>query len=167
MWKTISTLDEATLRKTLYHAAVCHTSHSAMLFQIFDLHHARIRAEHEAAVKAAKAKTARIKREQKKVLEFSQRVNWIEYYLFNDPIDRKPCRMTYTVVENKVKPRIAKTTAKATSPDTNFATRCNAPETLRKIAWVIADSPNHSGLGSNVVAVWEQDDCIKESKVRC
>jgi hypothetical protein len=52
-----------------------------MLFQIFDLHHARIREEQEAAVKAQKAEAARIKREKTKVVDFDHHYQMIDYWL--------------------------------------------------------------------------------------
>jgi hypothetical protein len=56
LMQTINTMNDTTLRATLFHAASGQIDYSQMLFQIFDLHHARLREEQEAAVKAQKPK---------------------------------------------------------------------------------------------------------------
>ena len=131
VWKTISVMDPQILREAVYHATMGNTTLPQMTFQILELHHARIRTEAEEAAKTRKAQEARDKRERKKVIDFDSHYRQIDIWLSNDAIDRKPCRVAWGIYEDKIKPRIAKLTAKAVEPNTNFLSKCNALETLR------------------------------------
>jgi hypothetical protein len=70
LWQTITTLSPQTLQETLFNAATGQTSYSQILFQIFDLHHTRIRQENEDAAKTQKAELARQKARTKKSHRF-------------------------------------------------------------------------------------------------
>ncbi|KAF2872299.1 hypothetical protein BDV95DRAFT_593700 [Massariosphaeria phaeospora] len=160
LWKTISTLDETTMRNVLFHCTAGTLTHQQMLFQIFDLHHARLRKDDERAEAARKAEAARLKRKQTKVVDFDHHFRQIDWWLQNDPVDRKACRMVWNLYENKIKPRIFKIRDKASSPDTNFGTRCNGLETLRLIAESVCANAG-GAIGANMVSLFGHGDLIE------
>jgi hypothetical protein len=133
-----------------------------MLFQIFDLHHTRIRQQQEDAVKAQKAEAARQKRERKRIIDFDHHFRMIDHHLLNDPVNKSPASISYNVHTKKIKPRIAKIVEKATSAETNFTSRFNALETLSKVAEAVIVNSVASGVGINVMHYY-RDDCIEEA----
>jgi hypothetical protein len=90
-----------------------------MTFKVLNLHHTRVRAESEEAEKEQNSQQARHKRERKKIINFDHHYRQIDYWPSNYLVDRKSYRFAWGIYEDKIKPRIAKLTAKAAEPNTN------------------------------------------------
>jgi hypothetical protein len=58
-------------------------------------------------------------------------------------------------------PRIAKLTAEAGLPITNFPSKCNALETLRKIVEAMIINESESGVGCNIYPLVSTDECVE------
>jgi hypothetical protein len=87
----------------------------------------------------------------------------IDYWLLNDPVNRKGCRVAYNYYEQKIKPRIEKIREKGASPETNFQTRCNALGALVKVAEAIIVNSKLSNVGCNIQPLFFNDPCLEDA----
>lgn len=160
LWATICKTDMQTLSEIVYHATLASIDPQVSL-RVLNMHHTRIHNEAVAAEQARKAQEAREKRDRKKITDFDQHFRQIDWWVSNDPINRKACRTSYSIYE-KVAARITKIEEKATEATTNFASKCNALETLRKVVDTIC---RHSGgaMGIEIYTYLHDDRSIEDS----
>lgn len=156
-------MDPQILREAVYHATMCDLVLPQLSFQVLDLHYTRIRTEDEEAEKARKAQDAHDERERKKLVNFDHHYRQIDDWLSNDPIDRKSCCVAWVSTRTKFDRESPKLTAKAAEPNTNFLSKCNALETLRKTAEATVANERGSGVGCNIYPLLPTDECVKHS----
>ncbi|KXS96359.1 hypothetical protein AC578_3083 [Pseudocercospora eumusae] len=163
LWDTICKTDIQSLREIVYHATMANIDPQVSL-RVLNMHHTRIHNEAVQAEQARKTQELRDKRDRKKVIDFDQHFRQIDSWVSNDPIDRKACRISYGIYE-KIVARIAKLTEKAIEATTNFQSKCNALETLRKIVDAIL---RHSdgAMGIEIYGYFNTERDIENSMLR-
>ncbi|KAF2004896.1 hypothetical protein P154DRAFT_571649 [Amniculicola lignicola CBS 123094] len=153
-WKSILGLDEAYIRETLFHVVVSNTSPAEALGKVVDMHTAKVRAEEDQK-----------RREGERVIDFSHYAVEIANRLENEPIDIKPCRISYEVFSEEIMPPINEIKEQASRPGIAFATRASGLETLRKIGEEICLNIS-GGLGCEIAGYFSQDDAIIEEAMK-
>lgn len=159
LWETICKTELQTLREMVYHATLSNIDPQISV-QMLNMHRVRLHNESVQAEQARKAQEIREKRDRKKIIDFDHHFRQIDFWVQNAPIDRKVCRVSYGVYE-KIMARIAKIEQKAIEDTTNFQSRCNALETLRKVVDTIIF--HESGAMGIEIYTYTNTDCSIEN----